>query len=179
MLERLLIAGQGGQGIVSAGRLLATVAVDHVPHVTFFPAYGAEVRGGTSNCQVVLSSSDIASPVCEQFTSMILMNEASVDRFIAARLPDARVIVSTAALGAVKDVSSVIAVDAPGIAGRLGNTRAANLVLVGAYLACRDVVPVADVEKAVADRFAAKGAEVVDLNIEALRAGLESGAHAA
>ena len=52
MLERLLIAGSGGQGIVLAGRLLATVAVRQFRYVTFFPAYGAEVRGGTSNCHV-------------------------------------------------------------------------------------------------------------------------------
>ena len=63
MLERLLIAGSGGQGIVLIGRMLASVAVKNIPHVTFFPAYGAEVRGGTSNCQVVLSTKEIASPV--------------------------------------------------------------------------------------------------------------------
>ena len=77
MLERLLIAGSGGQGVLTIGKILARVAVDQVPHLTFFPDYGAEVRGGTSHCEVILSSDEIASPLAETVDSCIIMNEPS------------------------------------------------------------------------------------------------------
>ncbi|MCG2661765.1 MAG: 2-oxoacid:acceptor oxidoreductase family protein, partial [Kiritimatiellae bacterium] len=70
MHERILIAGSGGQGVVSLGKLLARLAAETIQHVTFFPAYGAEVRGGTSNCQVILSANEIAAPIAEMFDSM-------------------------------------------------------------------------------------------------------------
>ena len=62
MLERILIAGSGGQGILLIGKMLAQLAVEKVPYLTFFQSYGAEVRGGTSNCQIIFSSHEIASP---------------------------------------------------------------------------------------------------------------------
>ena len=85
MLERVLIAGSGGQGVVLIGRIVATVALPRVPHITFFPSYGAEVRGGTSHCQVVLSSDEISSPLSERFDSLILMNQASCDHICTSR----------------------------------------------------------------------------------------------
>ena len=81
-LTRIVMAGAGGQGIIFLGKLLANAAVDAIPHVTYFPSYGAEVRGGNSHCQVILSPDEISSPVAEEFEAMILMNQQSVDKFL-------------------------------------------------------------------------------------------------
>ena len=66
MLERVIFSGTGGQGLMFIGKLFAKMMLGHVEHLTFFPSYGSEVRGGTAHCQVVLSSSEIASPIVDE-----------------------------------------------------------------------------------------------------------------
>src|SRR3989338_5832303 len=77
----LLIAGFGGQGILFAGKLLAQSAMLEGRHVTWFPSYGAEVRGGTANCTVIISDEMIGSPVVRNPEILVVMNEASLDKF--------------------------------------------------------------------------------------------------
>ena len=79
--EGVIIAGFGGQGIILAGKLLAQTAMRAGKEVTYMPAYGAEVRGGTSNCTVVISEEPIASPVISKPDSLIIMNKASLEKF--------------------------------------------------------------------------------------------------
>jgi len=172
MLERLLIAGSGGQGILLIGRILATVAVDEVPHVTFFPAYGAEVRGGASNCQVVLSSDAVSSPVPEQLDSMLILNEFSKERFIEHGAPRCLTILNTSLCSPSADTQSV-SVPATEMADRLGDTRVANFIMLGAYLARKPIIPAGAVEVGIQKYMAAKNSTLVDLNIAALKAGLE------
>lgn len=178
MLERLLIAGSGGQGVVLAGRLLATVAIHHAPHVTYFPSYGAEVRGGTSNCQLVLASGEIASPVCDVFDSQILMNEASVLRFRTQSAPGGLVIVNAPARDSFAVPEAALVVDATGIANRLGDTRVANFLLLGAYIAQRGLIPPPELEAEMERRLAAKSRRLFELNLTAFRTGLTLGAKA-
>ncbi|MBM4142699.1 MAG: hypothetical protein FJ225_03765 [Lentisphaerae bacterium] len=173
MLERLVIAGSGGQGILLVGRILAGVAVDEVPHVTFFPAYGAEVRGGASNCEIVLSSDPISSPVSDEFDSMLLMNEESARKYLARRARNCLVILNGSLCPAVDDPSTV-SVAATELADRLGDTRAANFIMLGAYIARKPVVPAAALEAGIRAHLAAKAAASTNLNIRALRAGLSA-----
>lgn len=173
MLERLLVSGSGGQGILLAGKLLAGVAVNDVPHITFFPSYGAEVRGGTSNCQVIFSSTPIASPVSKALDSMIVMNQASLDTFLP-RLDDGGLLLLNTSLCVPPPGSDAVTVNATELADRLGNTRAANMVMLGAYLARKPVVPAERAEKEARQMLSAKNPAMVDVNIEAFRLGLHS-----
>lgn len=174
MNERLLIAGSGGQGVISIGKMLAAIAVRSVPYVTFFPAYGAEVRGGTSNCQIVLSEDEIASPVSEQFDSMVILNQASLDKFLASRARRS-VVIANSSMCRVEHTPDIIAVRASDAALALGNARAANFVMLGAFVACKPLILADEVHTAIADTFAAKGADLVDLNIRAFKRGLALG----
>ena len=171
MIERLLIAGSGGQGVILIGRLLASVAVNNVPHITFLPAYGAEVRGGVSNCQVILSSKKIASPVSEQFDSIILMNQESADKFLSRASANCLIVINSSLCKIPKNITSV-AVNATELADRLGNTRVANFVMLGAYLARKNFVPPDAIEKELIKILSAKNRNVVDINLKAFRAGL-------
>jgi len=171
MLERIIIAGSGGQGAVLIGKMLAITAVDHVEHVTFFPSYGAEVRGGTSNCQVVLASDEIASPLSDVFDSMIIMNQASADKFLRRRADPSLVVINSSLC---RTKTAAVEVEALGIAEEIGEPRIANFVMLGAYLAHKPVVPVNAMDEAVAEVLAAKGATLVDLNLRALHAGIEA-----
>lgn len=172
MFERILIAGSGGQGIVLAGRILATAAVRQVPHVTFFPSYGAEVRGGISNCQVMLSSNEIASPIAEQFETMLLMNPESVKCFLRARTPGGLVIVNSS-LCRVEPEPGIVCVEATDMADGLGDARAANLIMLGVLLRHRALVSSTCLEETLECIFRGKKDEIVTRNLQAFRMGLQ------
>ncbi len=173
MLERLLVAGAGGQGIILTGKMLANLAVNKAPHITFFPAYGAEVRGGTSNCQVVFSSDEIGSPVCEEFDSMIIMNQASLDRFISQALPGSLVLINSSMCNqpSSREVAQVPATD---IANKMGNIKVANFVILGAYLSRRPIIEPGEVIERTREILAGKPRDLIELNLKAFQAGLES-----
>ena len=174
MHERILIAGAGGQGVLLIGKVLASAAVAHVPHMTYFPAYGAEVRGGTSNCQVILSSEEIASPVAETFDSLVILNQASEERFLDHAAEGALVIVNSSVCS-VPACRNVVGIAANDHAAALGDLRAANVVMLGAYLARRPTIPAADIEAGIRQTLASKGSELVDLNVAALHTGMQDG----
>ena len=87
MLERVIMAGFGGQGMMFIGKLLAQAGMEDGRNVTYFPAYGAEVRGGTANCHVVMSSEEISSPVVETADTLIIMNQPSFAKFAPGSSP--------------------------------------------------------------------------------------------
>ena len=95
--EEVIIAGFGGQGIMLAGRLLAQTAMKAGKEVTYMPSYGAEVRGGTANCMVVMAERKIASPLVSKPDSLIAMNKASLNKF-APRLKDGGLLVMNSSL---------------------------------------------------------------------------------
>lgn len=171
-LERILMAGTGGQGVILAGRLLAEAALRHFAHVTFFPSYGAEVRGGLSSCQTVLSSEEIASPVCDSFDTLVLMRCPDVHRYLPLRAPHGLVLMD---LPTSVSEQGIITLDATGLADGLGDARVANFVLVGRLLAVKPLFPRADMEAAIRRFFHSKSEALAELNVRALRCGQEVG----
>lgn len=171
MRERIAIAGSGGQGTILLGKLLASAALETVPHVTFFPSYGAEVRGGTVSCRVILASSAIASPVCEQFDSLILMHQASADTFLPLMAPEGTAIVNSSLCSVPVDTES-IQLPASEKANAIGAARAANLILLGAYIASKPLIPVRQVERCIEKWMMGKDPALLDLNIQAFHLGL-------
>ncbi len=171
MLERLLIAGSGGQGTVLTGRIIAAAAINRIPHITFLPAYGAEVRGGTSNCQVILSTDEISSPMPEQFDSMILLNQASVNKFLPKLKKNGLAIINTSLCPSPPSIPH-IAVNATEKAVLAGNARVANLIALGVYIAQSNVLPALDVENEIKLVLSQKAKDMADMNIRAFQAGL-------
>jgi 2-oxoglutarate ferredoxin oxidoreductase subunit gamma len=176
MLERLLMSGSGGQGVILAGKVLATAAVKTIRHVTFFPDYGAEVRGGTSKCQVVLSSEEIASPVSDVFESLVVMNQESLDCFLSIVPANGLVLINSSLCRMPEDdPHGCIGIAATEIADRLGSVRAANFVMLGAYARHRPCVPPASIEKCMRDVLSGKGRdEMAGLNVKAFQEGMNA-----
>lgn len=172
MLERILIAGSGGQGIIFLGKLLAHLALDSLPHVTFFPCYGAEVRGGASFCQVMLSSEPIASPLAEQFDSMVLMNQPSTDRFFPQLAGTGTAFINSS-LSDIRNDPRVIRIPATETADQLGNVRAANLVMLGSWLIRKPLIPPAVVEDVLRRQMPDISPELQTINLKAFQAGLK------
>ena len=169
--ERILIAGSGGQGVLLIGKMLASSIIDSVEHVTFFPSYGAEVRGGVSSCQLVLSSREIASPVSESFDTMILMNQSSFDRYIK-RAADGCLIITNSSLCKAGPSLNVKEIPASDISNKMGATRAANFVLLGAYIARKRKNIVSIVENRINEMFRHKDKAHGEINVQAFRTGL-------
>jgi len=173
MEERMIFAGAGGQGLMTLGKVLAQAAMEAGLEVTWYPSYGAEVRGGTAHCHVVVADGEIYSPLVERASVLVIMNEPSLKRF-GARLADDGLLVLNTSL-AEKPASSngtVIAVKATDVANELRDIRVANMVMLGALNGVRRIVADEYVEKALASFLRGRKA-LMDLNLEAYARGCE------
>ncbi len=141
MIERIIIAGAGGQGIMLLGKVLAEAAMRENKFVTWLPAYGAEVRGGTAHCMVVISDKEIGSPYIDKADALIVMNEPSLRRF-KNRLKDKGLLIANSSLifQGINGNMPAFAHPFTDIAVRLGNIRVANMVALGSFLARRGTV---------------------------------------
>lgn len=132
-----MVAGFGGQGILFLGRLLAYSGMIESKEVTWFPSYGAEVRGGTANCTVIISDEMIGSPIVRNPEILLAMNEASLNKF-QPRLKKGGLLIFDSSLVKEPELRSdvhVIGVPASEIAASIGNTKYANTVMLSALLA--------------------------------------------
>lgn len=172
MLNRILMAGVGGQGILFIGKLLANAAVQEIAHVTFLPSYGAEVRGGPSSCQIILSDTEISSPVADCFDSLVLMHNDGVAQYLPQLAPGGLAVIN-ASLSQVEPAPGRLLFPATERAEALGDGRGAGMILLGVLLKVRPAVTPACVE-ATLRHMSGRKAAVLDSNLAAFRAGLES-----
>jgi 2-oxoglutarate ferredoxin oxidoreductase subunit gamma len=175
MEKSFVFAGFGGQGVILAGKLLAQAGVDYGLEVTWLPSYGPEMRGGTANCTVVLSDEAIGSPVVDNPTAVVAMNLPSLDRFEKTVAEAGAILVNSSLISRStqrKDVQ-VISVPANDIALSLGNSRAANMVALGAIVKATGVIPL-ELVKTTMSRMISRsksGAKLIKVNERALDAG--------
>lgn len=142
METRIVIAGSGGQGVLFLGKLMAYSAMLEGKEVTWFPSYGAEMRGGTANCTVMISDEMIGSPVTGKPDILIVLNEASYVRFLKKLVPGGLLIYdsSLVASGNGRNDIAVLAVPASEIAASLRHTKSANMVMMGAFIRAAGLV---------------------------------------
>jgi len=171
---RIIIAGFGGQGVVAAGNVIARACVIEGKNVTGMVSYGAEMRGGTANATIVISTGEIASPVVERPDMAIIMNQPSLDKFEALLVDGGLVILNTSLLDRPVSRGDLRAamIDASRIARELGNARVANIVAVGAFIRKTGLLHKTSVAQAISDLFAGKKASLVDLNLLAQEEGM-------
>jgi 2-oxoglutarate ferredoxin oxidoreductase subunit gamma len=136
MQKEIIISGFGGQGALFAGQLLAYTALEQAMHVTWFPSYGPEMRGGTAHCIVILSDEEIGSPVVKNPSGAIVMNIPSLERYESLVKPGGCLVVNTSLVDREPQRADieVILVPAVDIAEELGEKRLANMVLLGALM---------------------------------------------
>lgn len=137
MQKSIIIAGSGGQGILFLGRVLTSASMLEKKEVTWFPSYGAEMRGGTANCTVIISDEMIGSPVVMMSDMLIVMNRASLDRFLPSLRKKGMLFYDSSLITeklARKDVTAV-PVPSTNMAGDMGNPKSANMVMLGAFIA--------------------------------------------
>jgi 2-oxoglutarate ferredoxin oxidoreductase subunit gamma len=178
--EAIIISGFGGQGIVLAGRLLAHAAMLAGKEVTYIPAYGAEVRGGASNCTVVIAREPIASPIISFPDCVLAMSKAALHRFGRSVKPGGLLLYNSSLVDDEPAVeAAVLGVPADRLARDLGSLRAANMVMIGAYLQCRPGLDPQVVIEALSAVLARRHHDTIPLNTLAIRKGIEFAAAAA
>ncbi|RMG97509.1 MAG: 2-oxoacid:ferredoxin oxidoreductase subunit gamma [Candidatus Dadabacteria bacterium] len=174
MHHDVIMAGFGGQGILMIGNLLAVAGLRHGLRVTFFPAYGVEMRGGTANCTVTLSDQEIGSPVTARPLGLVAMNEPSVVKF-GPRVRAGGVVVINASIVSddafQRDDVRAVRVRCNDLARELGDPRTASMIALGAYVTASGVVPVDAVAEALAEVLPEKAHKLIPLNRKALEVG--------
>lgn len=173
METKILIAGFGGQGVLFGGALMAQAALEDGKQTTWFPSYGAEIRGGTANSTVIVSDDEIGSPIVTNPDVLIALNEPSLNKFLPRLKAGALVVINSSLIKNVPSRRDIKVVEVPAseIADKqIGDIRAANLVAVGAMLKARQVFPLEAAKKAVAASFSEKP-KLIPLNQKALEEG--------
>ncbi len=134
--EEIIFAGFGGQGVISAGKLLAIASMREGKEVSHIPSYGAEMRGGTANCAVVVSDEAIASAIVHKPTMCVVLNEPSMDKFEPLIEPGGVLIYNSSIINRkpVRDDIKVFAVPCNELSEKNGSIRAANMAALGALL---------------------------------------------
>jgi len=176
MYHDVLIAGFGGQGVLFMGNLLAQAGMEEGLQVTFMPAYGVEMRGGTANCNVILSSEEIGSPISDNPVSGLMMNEAALVRFLKSIQDQGFLFFNSSLVPAGKvtrqDVQCV-AVPANDLAKRVGSDQMASLVMVGCFVEWTGVLPIASLPRAMEAMLSPKAREkFLALNLAAIEEGV-------
>ena len=158
-----IFAGFGGQGIMLIGQLLAYAGMEEGKEVVWLPSYGPEMRGGTANVIVRLSPDPIGSPFISDPRALLVMNLPSLEKFAPAVRPGGVIIVNRSLVSrdAGRDDCRVVYLDAREIAIDVGSPRAANFVMLGAYLGASGVLPSATVEQALAGEFTGRKASKI------------------
>lgn len=176
MEHRIIFAGFGGQGVISMGNLIAYAAMAEDKEVTFYPAYGIAMRGGTANCSVIVSDEKIASPVIAEPTTLVVMNEPSFDFFID-RVEKGGTILANSSLiekKSTRDDINAVYVPVNDIAENLGNGKMANMAMVGALLRVSGALSFDTVFKTVEKTFPPKLLKFLDLNKQCMQQGFDA-----
>ncbi|MBN2457346.1 MAG: 2-oxoacid:acceptor oxidoreductase family protein [Sedimentisphaerales bacterium] len=172
--EEVTIAGFGGQGIILAGRLLAHIAMKAGKEVTYMPSYGAEMRGGTANSMVIISDKAIASPIVSNPNSAIIMNKASLTKFGPKIQPGGLLVMNSSLIDerpALDETIDIVAIPADDIAAELGNSKAANMVILGTYLQKKGFSSPQAAAESLPDVLAKRYHKTLPVNTEALLRG--------
>ena len=177
METNLCVAGFGGQGVMTLGKFLADAVCNSTDkNVTFFPSYGAEQRGGTANCYVVISDEKIGAPLGSVMDDLIVMNDASLNKFIGTVKPGGNLFINSSIVeGEITRTDvNIIKVPVTGLALEMGNAKVLNIIMLGAYIGYTEVIAPEIVWGTIEHKLASK-AKLLPLNKQAFEKGLELG----
>jgi len=174
MIESIIVAGSGGQGVMLLGKVLAEAVMRQSQQVIWFPAYGPEVRGGTSHCMVTMSDQEIGSPYITKADTLIILNNPSLERF-KSRVEDKGLLILNSSLAQTPGLGKIKVLQFPftDIAIGLGNIKVANMVALGCYLGAKKTVKVKEVLEVFKSMVPAGKKDILEINQKALQEGVE------
>jgi 2-oxoglutarate ferredoxin oxidoreductase subunit gamma len=173
MKEEIIIAGFGGQGVLSMGKILAYSGLMQGKEVSWMPAYGPEQRGGTANVTVILSDDRISSPVLNSYDTAVLLNQPSIDKFEAKVKPGGTLIYDSNGIKRApsrKDIN-IYRIDATEYAAANNAAKMMNMVILGGVLKVRPIVEIGNVLKGLKKTLPERHHHLIPMNEKALEAG--------
>lgn len=175
MTHEILFAGFGGQGVLSMGMTLAYAGMIEGKEVSWMPSYGPEMRGGTANCIVIVSTTPISSPIVSRFDAVIAMNQPSVDKFEKAVRPNGLLLYESTNIIAppTRTDLAILPVSADLEAVRLRNPKVRNMVMLGAFLSACEIVSHRSVFGALSHVLPQRYHHLLDVNKKAFERGSE------
>ena len=173
--HEIIFAGFGGQGILSMGQIIAYAAMIEEKEVSWMPSYGPEMRGGTANCIVIVSDSRISSPIISTFDSAIVLNQPSLEKFEKAVKPGGLLMYEESAIinPPTRTDIEIMSVPANEEALKLNLKKAANMILVGAFLEKRPLVKIENILNALKKVLPERHHHLIPVNKDALQKGKE------
>lgn len=177
MERNLMVAGFGGQGVMTLGKFLADATCSSTDmNVTFFPSYGAEQRGGTANCYVVIADEEIGAPMGDAMDDLIVMNDASLNKFLYKLLPGGTLYINSSIVTTEVTREDIKIVKAPvtELALEMGNSKVLNIIMLGVYIGYTEVIPAEVVWNTIEHKLGKKPA-LLPLNKKAFEMGLAIG----
>ena len=175
MTEEIIIAGFGGQGVLSMGKILAYSGIMQEMEVSWMPSYGPEMRGGTANVTVIISDERVSSPVLNDYDSAILLNQQALDKFEPRVKPGGLLIYDGNGITRHperKDIR-IFRVDAAEEASRLSSAKSFNMIVLGGYLKIRSIVKMENVLEGLKKSLPARHHHLLPVNEQALKRGME------
>ncbi len=174
--QEIIISGFGGQGILFLGKFIASVSMDAGLNVTYIPSYGVEVRGGTANCTVIYSREEIASPLTAAPTVVFALNKPSVVKFCPRLRENGLLVYNSSLVKTPPERPDITALPVPAndIAECAGDRRAANIVMLGAFLSLVKLAPVENVGRLLSESFGGRK-KLTEINMNSLMAGYRFG----
>ncbi len=176
MEHGFIIAGFGGQGILFAGEVLANAFMDDGKYVTWYPSYGAEMRGGTVNCEVVVGSVPVSAVNKKEVDFLIALNQISFDKFLS-KVKKGGLVIANSSL--VKEICTrvditYLFVPVTKLAQQLGNIKTANVLALGVLAKASELVSLESLSKALETVIpASRAKKILPLNLKALKLGYE------
>ncbi|QGG49283.1 2-oxoacid:acceptor oxidoreductase family protein [Heliorestis convoluta] len=142
MEHRIILAGFGGQGVMLTGQLMTYAGMIEGKEVSWIPSYGPEMRGGTANCSITISDQAIASPIVYEPTIAIVLNQPSLDKFAPMVVPGGLLMINSSLITGKSERTDITQITLPAndLANELGDTRVANMIILGALIGLKGVV---------------------------------------
>lgn len=175
MLQEMIFAGFGGQGVMSMGQFVAYAGMVEEKNVSWLPSYGPEQRGGTANATVVLSDDPVASPLVTKPNVAIILNNPSFDKF-EPTIKSGGILITNSSLvteKSTRDDIRILEIDATNIANELGNSRIANMILLGALVQMTGMVSIEAIVESIRKVLGASKEHLIEVNRKALEKGFE------
>lgn len=175
MTEEIIIAGFGGQGVLSMGKILAYSGIMQEQEVSWMPSYGPEMRGGTANVTVILSDERISSPILTEYDTAIILNQQSMDKFEKSVKPGGLLIYDGNGIShhpERKDIR-IFRIDAADEAAKMGFNKIFNMIVLGGYLKVNAVVKLENVIKGLKKSLPERYHHMIPDNEKAILRGME------
>lgn len=175
MKEEIIIAGFGGQGVLSMGKILAYAALMEGKEVTWMPSYGPEQRGGTANVTVIISDDRISSPILSAYDTAIILNQPSLEKFESCIKPGGTLIYDGYGISTPPSRTdiSVFRIDAMDTAAEMHNVKGFNMIVLGGLLQVRPLVSISNVVQALRKSLPERHHKLIPMNEAALNKGME------